>query len=107
MSDTPTRFNRRLTPKLSGVSASERPMQRLVRWRLVLEEFSKLFDRETSIADNTTHRERVDGIMAGNRKKPHTVRHDDMLALARNAKTRLLQGPDRLQMIDAGEFWHA
>jgi hypothetical protein len=93
------------TPKLTG--AVKRPVQRLVRWRQVLEEFSKRFDRETSIADNTTQRERIDGIMARNREKPHTVRHDDMLALTHNAKARLLQGPDRVQMIDAGDFWHA
>jgi len=73
----------------------------------VVEEFSKLFDRKTSIADNTTHRKRIDGMMARNRENPHTVRHDDMLALAHNTKTHLLQGPDRLQMIDAREFWHA
>ena len=52
-----------------------------VRWHQVLKRFSKRFDRETSISDNTAHRERVDGIMAWNREKPHTVRHDDMLAL--------------------------
>src|SRR5919108_2611725 len=92
---------------LTLTGAVKRPVQRLVRWHQVLEEFSKLFGRETSIADNTTHRERIDGIMTGNRKKPHTVRHDDMLALAHNPKPRLLQGPDRLQMMDAGEFWHA
>ena len=71
-----------------------------MRWRRALEQFSKRFDRETSISYKTTHGERIDGIVARNREKAHPVRHDDMLALTHYSKARLFQSPDRLQMID-------
>jgi hypothetical protein len=42
--------------------------------------------------------------MPWDRDDPDPVRHDDMLALARDPKSYFLQRANRVEMIDAGDF---
>ena len=44
--------------------------------------------------------------LAWNRYNPTPIRHDDMLALARNPETQLLQCTHRIKVIDAGQLGH-
>ncbi len=44
--------------------------------------------------------------MTWNRYDPIPIRHDDMLALARNPETHLLQGAYSIKVIDAGQLGH-
>lgn len=61
-----------------------------------LEQAPKRFDRETRIADDATHRECIHRIVTGNRDNPRPVGHHNMLALARDTKTGLLQRANRI-----------
>lgn len=68
----------------------------------LLQESLELVDRQASITDDSTHRERVDWVRAGNREDPRTIRHHNVLALARHAKPDLLKSPHSIEVIDAG-----
>jgi hypothetical protein len=70
------------------------------------EKVLELFDVETSITSDASHRESIDWIVARNCHNANAVRHHDMLALAHDAKTRLLQSPHGIEVIDAGNLWH-
>ena len=47
----------------------------------VSEKFAELLRRKAGILDNTTHRERVHGVMPWNGQYPRAVGQDDVLAL--------------------------
>lgn len=68
---------------------------------------AELLGRQTSISRDSAHREGIDGIVTRNGHNALAVGHDDMLALARDAKADLLEHPDRVEVIDAREFGHA
>ena len=71
-----------------------------------LEKSFELFDVETSIARNAAHRKGIYWIVARNRHNANAIRHDDMLALAHDAKAGLLQSPNGIEVIDAGNLRH-
>ena len=71
-----------------------------------LQERAELFFTEPSITDDAAHRERVDGIVPGNGDDPNTVGHHDVLALSRDPKSRLLQSPDGVLMVDTRNARH-
>ena len=71
-----------------------------------LEKSFELFDRQTSVASNTTHGESVDRIVAWNRYYANTVRHHDVFTLAHYSKAGLLQSANRVEVIDAGNLRH-
>jgi hypothetical protein len=54
----------------------------------------------------TAHGEGIDGIVAGDGQNADAVSHDNVLALASNAKTGFLEGADGIQMVDAGKLSH-
>jgi hypothetical protein len=68
---------------------------------------AKFFDGESGVAGNAPHRECVDRIVARDRHDPGAVRHDDMLALTRDAEARFFQGSHGFEVIDAGDFRQA
>jgi len=45
-------------------------------------------------------------IVARNRHNANAIGHDNMLALAHDAKAGLLQSPNGIEMIDAGNLRH-
>ncbi len=53
----------------------------------VLQEFTELFNGESSIADYATHRVGIDWIIARNGKEANTVRHYNVLTLTNNPET--------------------
>lgn len=67
------------------------------------EKVLELFDVESSITSDASHRECINWIVARNRHNSNAVRHHNVLTLAHDAKTDLLQSPDRIQMIDPRE----
>jgi len=71
-----------------------------------LDEFSEIIRRESCVTGDSTHRERVDGVVARNGDDSGAVGHDDVLALARDSKTDLLECTYRIEMIDAGDPGH-
>ena len=69
-----------------------------------LKQFSKLLDGKTSVPGNATHGERVDRVMARNRDDPLAVAHHDVLSLAKDSESCLLQRPYGVEMVDAGNL---
>ena len=65
-----------------------------------------MFDVETSIASDATHRKSIYRIVARNRHNSNSIRHYDVLALAHDAKTDLPQSPDSIEVIHAWNLWH-
>lgn len=63
-----------------------------------LQQLPEPFDRQARIADDATHRERVDGVGSRNRENPGAIRHDDVLTLTKNPKARLFQGTNRVEV---------
>ena len=61
----------------------------------------ELLNRETGVAYDSTHRERVDRIVAWDRDNPGAVSHDDVLALASDSKASLFERFHGCKMVDA------
>jgi hypothetical protein len=68
--------------------------------------FAELFHAEAGITRDAAHRESVYGIVARNRHNANPIRHDDVFALAEDAKAGLLQSLHGIEMVDAGNLWH-
>lgn len=67
---------------------------------LGLQEGFELFNSQTRIANDATHRERVDWIMARNGDDARTVAHHDMFALPHDSESCLFECAHRIEMID-------
>ena len=72
-----------------------------------LKKLAELFHAEPGVTYDATHCERVNGIMAWNRENTHTVCHNNVRALANNAKTCFFERGNCPQMIDPGNLWHS
>ena len=73
-------------------------------WRRQLQERPKLLDCKASIAGDTAHCDGVNRVVARNGKDARPVADDDMLALPKDNKPRLLQRSDCIAVIDAGKL---
>src|SRR5262245_46345249 len=71
-----------------------------------LEQLAEFIDRKSRILDNTAHRESLDGVVPGDGDLTGPVGHHDVLALPDNPEPRLLQGADRILVVDAGNLGH-
>ena len=60
--------------------------------------------RESGIASDSPHGERIDRIVAGNGHNALTIAHHDVLSLAHDPETRLLECAHSGEMIDAGKL---
>ena len=81
-------------------------MRRRIGGECLSEELLKVFYGEASISGNTTHGKSVDGIVSGNSEDASSVRHDDVLPLANNAKPGFLKSLDSIEVVDAGNLGH-
>lgn len=72
-----------------------------------LQECAESLDRQPGVANDAAHRDGVDRIVARDGDDAHAIAHDDMLTLAQNGEPGLLQRPDGIQMVDAGELGHS
>jgi hypothetical protein len=70
------------------------------------QELLELIDRETRIAHDARHGLRIDGIGSRDGQDSNTVGHDDVLALAGDAKASLLQCADRQKVRHARQLRH-
>ncbi len=59
---------------------------------------------EPCVADDSTHGERIDWVMAWNGQDTSSVRHDNMSALPENPKACLFQCSHRSQMINSWQL---
>ncbi len=59
---------------------------------------------QAGVPRNTAHGECVHRIVTWNRHDSLTVAHDDVLALANDPKSSLLEHPHRFEMIDARDL---
>ncbi len=66
------------------------------------EKLAELFDGESRVAHNTTHRKGVDGIVSRDSEDALSVGRHGVLAFANNAEPGPLQGANGVEMIDAG-----
>ena len=66
----------------------------------------ELLHGEAGVAYDSTHRERVDRIVARDRNNPGAVSHDDVFALPSDSKSGLLKRFHRCKMVDAGNPRH-
>jgi hypothetical protein len=53
------------------------------------EKFFELFDGQSSVARNTAHSESINRIVPRNRYDANAIRHNDVFALAHDAKASL------------------
>jgi len=70
------------------------------------EQFPELFDCQTGITDNCSHRVGIDRIIARHDNPHRTLRHENVFALSIDVKAGFLQGFDCAQMIYAGKLRH-
>lgn len=68
----------------------------------LLQEFTKLLNGESGVTHDPTEREGDGGVVPRNRQDARAVRHDDVLALAGDRKSGLLQRTRRVKVVDAG-----
>ena len=59
---------------------------------------------ETSVAHDPAQRIGIDRILTRDGENPDAVGHDNVLALSGNSKSRLLERPHRIQVIDAWDL---
>lgn len=66
-----------------------------------------MFDVESRIASDATHRESVNWIVARNSHNTNAVRHHNVLTLTQDAKAGLLESLYRIEVIDPRNLWHS
>ena len=69
-----------------------------------LQQLAKLLNSEAGITDDTAEGESVDGIVARDSQNARAVRHNDVLALADDRETCLLEGTCCIEMVDARDL---
>ena len=60
--------------------------------------------REPSVTNKTAHGEGIDRVVTRNGENALAIRHYNMLALACNPETCLLEGAHCVQVVDASDF---
>ncbi len=71
-----------------------------------LKEFLEIVNAKAGIANDPAHGKCLDGIVARQGNESFAVAHDDVLALANNAKASFLEGSNRLLVVDARQLCH-
>lgn len=69
-------------------------------------QISELLRRETSIADDAAHRDCIYWVVPWNRQDPHSVRHDDVLALPGDPEPSLFECLDGPKVRDSRYLRH-
>ena len=69
-----------------------------------LQQFTELLDGKAGIPGNTAHGECIDRIVARNRHDTLTIAHDDMLALAHDTESALLERAHGVEVTDAWDL---
>jgi hypothetical protein len=67
----------------------------------------ELLDRQAGISHKAAYGVGVDRVVPRDRDDAYSVRHDDVLALPDEAEPGFLEGPDRIEMGDAGKPGYA
>jgi len=70
------------------------------------QQLTKLLWRETRVSNDAAHRKGVDRVVPGNGDDPHAIGHHNVLALAGDTKSRLLQRPNRVEVANAWDLRH-
>jgi len=71
-----------------------------------LQQILEFLNREARIANNASHGISINRIVPWDRKDSRAIRHDNVFALANDAKVRLLQGSHGIKVIYAGNLAH-
>lgn len=69
-----------------------------------LQKLAELLGRQTRIADDAAHRDRVHGIVTRNSQNARPIAHDDVLALTKNDEAGLFEGAHGIEVIDSRQF---
>nr|VFK51836.1 MAG: hypothetical protein BECKTC1821D_GA0114238_11431 [Candidatus Kentron sp. TC] len=69
-----------------------------------LQKLLEFFIGQSRITDKISHGNCIDRIMAGDSDNSDAVSHDNMFSLTSYPKTRFLQGPYRIEVVDTNEF---
>jgi hypothetical protein len=72
-----------------------------VKWSIKLKKFPELFQAQPGVANNATHRERVDRIMARDDENSRSIGHDNVGTLTKNPEARLFQRGYGPKVIDS------
>jgi len=74
--------------------------------RARLKERLERVDCKAGVTHDAGHGECIDWIVPWDGQNTHAVGHDDVLALASDAKAGFLEGADGIQMVDARKLPH-
>jgi hypothetical protein len=80
--------------------------RRLRHERKKSEKLTKFIRRQSGTFGNRTHRDRVDGIVAGNDEPLFAVGHHDVSALPRDVIAQLFKNTHGVALVYARKFWH-
>lgn len=69
-----------------------------------LQQFAKLLNSEAGVSDDTAKGESIDRVVARDGQNARAVRHDDVLALTDDRKTRPFEGAHCEKMIDTRDL---
>jgi hypothetical protein len=83
------------------VALSAHPLQYRAGRSLKLQQLTKLFNGKTSIANDTTHCNCIDGVVTGNRENPLPITHHDMFALTHDLEAGLLKRANCVEVVNA------
>ena len=65
------------------------------------QEVPELVGRQTGVTDETSHCVGIDRVVPRDREDADAIGHDDVLALTDDAEPGLLEGANRIKMVDA------
>ena len=74
--------------------------------RVGLEQAFELFQRKSGGLYNTRHGEGVNRVVSRDDQDGVAIRHGNVFSLPLDGETSFFKGAHRLDVIDAGEFWH-
>lgn len=72
-----------------------------MKGRFRLQELPELLDVQTGVANDASHSECIDGIVARNCKDSRAIGHNNVCTLPKNAKPRFLQRGYGSQMVNS------
>ena len=85
---------------------SPRPLQAICWMAYDSQQLLELIYRETCITRDPTHRKCIHRIVPRNREDANSIRHDNVLSLAEDPKSRFLQSPHSIKVINSRNLRH-
>ena len=75
--------------------------------RACSKELTKFVNGKASVSHDVAHRDGMHRVVTRDTEYARPISHHEMLTLAGDPKSGLFQGTNRIEVVDAREFWYS